>query len=183
MTASDFEMLLQIIGCKTAQTDTKYWAAIPLFIQLAVTFRYLARSEYIFKISKQSTSAVIPEVCEALIDILSTYVKESDCNQFYSVLYFVRYGNIICQAYTSTVWKLNDHLHTKCYLTYTFSKSHIFSIAKKCAGSKCWVTCNWLQDRLYTDGEEFDDEAQLWWSSATVTREWEHAEYVPEAPE
>jgi hypothetical protein len=24
MTASDFEMLLQIIGCKTAQTDTKY---------------------------------------------------------------------------------------------------------------------------------------------------------------
>jgi hypothetical protein len=118
----------QIIGYKIAQTDTKYWTAIhvPLLIQLAVTFRYLARCKsftnlvYTFMISKKSTSAVIPEVCEALIDALRTYVKVSDCNEFYSMLYFVRYGNRICSPYTSTVSKSSNHLHTTCYLTYTF---------------------------------------------------------------
>jgi len=40
---------------------------------------------YTFKISKQSTPEIIPEVCEALIDALRTYVKVSDCNQLYSM--------------------------------------------------------------------------------------------------
>ena len=40
---------------------------------------------YTFKISKQSTVAIIPKVCEALIDARGTYVKVSDCNQFYSM--------------------------------------------------------------------------------------------------
>jgi hypothetical protein len=72
MTTSDFEILRQIIGCKIAQTKRQYRAAIPPFIQLAVTFRYLASDKsfinhtYTFKISKQSTSAVIPKVCVKL---------------------------------------------------------------------------------------------------------------------
>jgi len=38
-----------------------------------------------FKISKQSTPEIIPEVCEALIDALRSHVKVGDCNQFYSM--------------------------------------------------------------------------------------------------
>jgi len=83
MTPYDFEILRQIIGCKIAQTKRQYRAAVPPFIQLAVTFRYLASGESFtnhmytrtFKISEQSTSAVIPKVCEALIDTLRTYVN------------------------------------------------------------------------------------------------------------
>jgi hypothetical protein len=181
MSPSDFEMLWQIIGCKTAQTKRQYRTAILPFIQLAFMFRYLASGEsftnliYTFQISKQSTSAVIPEVCEALIDALRTYVKVSDCNQFYSM----------CRTLwdPTTVWTLSNHWHTMCFVTYTFSKSHVLSIAKKCADMECWITCNWLEDRLYTDGEEFDEDAPFWWSSAAVTREWEHGECVPEAPQ
>lgn len=74
-----------------AKIDTKYRAAIPLFIQLAVIFGYLASGEsftnlmYMFKISKQSTSPIIPELCEALTDALRTYVKVSNCSTFYSM--------------------------------------------------------------------------------------------------
>ena len=72
MTPYDFEILRQIIGCKIAQTKRQYRAAIPPFIQLAVTFRYLASDEsfinhmYTFKISKQSTYVVIPKLCVKL---------------------------------------------------------------------------------------------------------------------
>lgn len=81
MTSSDFETLLQIIGCKISRTDTKHRAAIPRSIRLAVTLKYFASGEsftslmHIFKIYKQSMSAVIPEVCETPIDALKTYVK------------------------------------------------------------------------------------------------------------
>ena len=74
-----------------AKTDTKYLAAIPLLIRLAVTFRYLASGEsftnlmYMFKISKQSTSAIISEMCEALTDALRTNIKISNCSKFYSM--------------------------------------------------------------------------------------------------
>ena len=87
----NFGMVWQIIGCKMAKTDTQYRAAIPLLIWLAVTFRYLASGEsftnlmYMFKISKQSTSAIISEMCEALTDALRTNIKISNCSKFYSM--------------------------------------------------------------------------------------------------
>jgi hypothetical protein len=30
---------------------------------------------YVFKISKQSISVIVPEVCEVLIDVLKNYLK------------------------------------------------------------------------------------------------------------
>ena len=53
-------------------------------IQINIVVRYLASGEsftslmYTFKISKQSISAIIPEVCEALINALKTYIKVSN---------------------------------------------------------------------------------------------------------
>lgn len=91
MTPYDFEKSLQIIRCKISWTDTQYQAVIPPSIQLAILLRYLASGEsftslmYTFKISKQSISAIIPEMCEAVISALKPYIKVSNCNQFYSV--------------------------------------------------------------------------------------------------
>jgi hypothetical protein len=103
MTPHDFKKSLQIIRCKISRTYTQYWAAIPPSIQLAVILRYLASGEsftslmYTFQTSKQSISAIIPEVCKAVIKALKPYIKLSNCSQFYScVLYFVRYRKRIC---------------------------------------------------------------------------------------
>jgi hypothetical protein len=91
MTPYDFETSLQIIRCKISWTDLQYWAVIPPSIQLAVMLRYLASGKsftslmYTFKISKQSISAIIPEVCEAVINALKPYIKVRNCNHFYSV--------------------------------------------------------------------------------------------------
>jgi hypothetical protein len=35
--------------------------------------------------SPDSPHVIIPEVCEALIDAIRTYVKVSECNHFYSM--------------------------------------------------------------------------------------------------
>jgi len=44
---------------------------------------------YTIKISKQSISAVIQEVCEAVTKALKPYIKISNCNQFYSVCFIL----------------------------------------------------------------------------------------------
>ncbi|GFG40238.1 hypothetical protein Cfor_09826 [Coptotermes formosanus] len=81
MTKSDFEILSQKIGPIIQRKDTKYREEIPASIRLAVTVKYLASGDsftsltYTFKISKQSISMIVPEVCEALIAALKEYVK------------------------------------------------------------------------------------------------------------
>lgn len=76
MTPYDFEKSLQIIHCKISRTDTQYRMSIPLSVQLAVMLRYLASGKsltslmYTFNISKQSITALIPEVCESVINAL-----------------------------------------------------------------------------------------------------------------
>lgn len=61
--------------------DTNMRQAIPSQIRLAVTLRYLATGDsyttlmYLFHISKQSISKIIPEVCKSIIDALKEYVK------------------------------------------------------------------------------------------------------------
>jgi hypothetical protein len=60
MTASDFELLVTIIGSKVSRQDTNYRKSITVNERLAVTLRFLATGDsyqsiiYLFKISKQS---------------------------------------------------------------------------------------------------------------------------------
>ncbi|KAJ8879283.1 hypothetical protein PR048_019890 [Dryococelus australis] len=83
MTKSDFEELLHLVVPKITKGNTNYRLAIPPSIRLAVGLRFIATGDsytslmYLFKISKQSVSVIVPEVCEALIEALHKYCKVS----------------------------------------------------------------------------------------------------------
>lgn len=81
MSANDFEYLLQKISQIVAKQDTDWRDAIPVKVRLAVTLRYLATGDsyrslhYLFKISSQIISKIVPEVCSALNKVLKDLVK------------------------------------------------------------------------------------------------------------
>ena len=83
MTPSDFEYLLNKIGKKIEKQDTVLRKAISAQDRLALTLRFLATGDsysslqYLFRISKQSISSIIPEVCQALADVLKENIKVS----------------------------------------------------------------------------------------------------------
>lgn len=81
MSCSDFEYLLQKITPMVIKQDTYWRDAIPVKVRLAVTLRYLATGDsyrslhYLFKISSQVISIIVPEVCLALNKVLKNIVK------------------------------------------------------------------------------------------------------------
>ncbi|KAL4125919.1 hypothetical protein QTP88_010156 [Uroleucon formosanum] len=81
LTKPDFEELLRLVASKISKKNINYRAAIPPLIRLAVTLRYLATGDsftslmYLFKISKQSISTIVPEVCEAIFEVLKGYCQ------------------------------------------------------------------------------------------------------------
>jgi hypothetical protein len=83
MTKTDFEELLLLVAPKIMKKNTNYQAAVPPSVRLAVTLRFLATGDsytslmYLFKISKQCISMTVPEVCEAIIEVLHGYCQVS----------------------------------------------------------------------------------------------------------
>jgi len=83
MTASDFKLLLQLIGPSIKKQDTNMREAIPISMRLAVTLHFLATGDsyhtlmYIFRISLPAISTIIQEVCQAVIKSLKGYVEVS----------------------------------------------------------------------------------------------------------
>nr|CAI5830212.1 unnamed protein product [Callosobruchus analis] len=78
---TDFEILLNKVGELIQKKDTTFRCSISAKERLAVTFRFLASRDsyqslsYLFKISPQIISTIIPEVCDALIVALSEHLK------------------------------------------------------------------------------------------------------------
>lgn len=81
MSAADFEYILQLIEPHIKKKDTSWREAIPAKVRLAVTLRFLATGDsykslhFLFKISSQVISLIVPEVCEAICEALKNYVK------------------------------------------------------------------------------------------------------------
>lgn len=94
MSFEDFEYLLRKIEPYISKKDTKWRKAIPAKERLAVTLRFLATGDsfkslhYLFKISPQLISNIVPEVCTALIKVLEDSIKV--CNRaFVSLIIWV----------------------------------------------------------------------------------------------
>lgn len=83
MSEPDFVFLLNAIKDKIARQDTCFRKAVPAEERLALTLRFLASGDsftslqYLWRISKQLISEIVPEVCQALVDILKEYIKVS----------------------------------------------------------------------------------------------------------
>jgi len=81
MTASDFELLLQLIGQSIKKQDTNLREAITISTRLAVTLRFLATGEsyhtlmYIFRLSVPAVLTIVPELCKAVIKSLKGYLE------------------------------------------------------------------------------------------------------------
>ncbi|XP_043264894.1 uncharacterized protein LOC122404736 [Colletes gigas] len=82
-----FDELLEMLTSKIQKEDTRYRSAIPASERLAVTLNFLATGNsysslaLTFKISKQSISNIVPEVCAAIIDVLKDYVKTPESEE------------------------------------------------------------------------------------------------------
>lgn len=86
MSEEDFFLLLNCIKSRIERQNTSYRKAIPAEERLALTLRFLATGDsftslqYLFKVSKQLISEIVPEVCQAIIECLSDYVQVSNNN-------------------------------------------------------------------------------------------------------
>lgn len=84
MSSTDFEKIINLIGPKIVKQDTNMRPAISVTVRLAITLRFLATGDsysslqYLFSISKQIISCIIPEFCMALVEVLKEYVKVSN---------------------------------------------------------------------------------------------------------
>lgn len=74
---------MELISPKVEKMDTHLRQAITVKERLALTLRFLATGDsftslqYLFRVSKQSISAIVPDVCNAIIESLGEYVKVS----------------------------------------------------------------------------------------------------------
>lgn len=87
MSTVDFEFLLNKISPLIARQDTQLRTAVAARIRLAITLRYLATGDsfqslhFLFKVSPQLISTIVPEVCAALNQVLQTEIQVSLCNE------------------------------------------------------------------------------------------------------
>lgn len=82
LTPEMFTKLLNLVKPIIEKKDT-FRKTIPPKERLAMTLRYLATGDsytsiaYLFKVSKQIVSLIIPSVCEAIAQVLKEYIKVS----------------------------------------------------------------------------------------------------------
>lgn len=83
MSAVDFEFLLNEIGPLIRKRDTNMRKAIPVQERFCVALRFFATGDsfeslsYLFKMSPQTVSTCVFEVCNALCQVLQDQIKVS----------------------------------------------------------------------------------------------------------
>lgn len=101
MSIRDFEFLLNRIEPLIKKNDTQMRMAIPPKIRLAITLRYLATGDsyrslhFLFKVSHQVISVIVPEVCRAIISVLKDQIKVSKKNSIKKKIYLKIIGSSI----------------------------------------------------------------------------------------
>ncbi|XP_049886409.1 uncharacterized protein LOC126380871 [Pectinophora gossypiella] len=81
MSFADFEYLPNKISPLISKQDTDFRDAIPAKYRLAITLRFIASGDsykslhYLFKVSSQIISKIIPEVCKAINQVLRDEIK------------------------------------------------------------------------------------------------------------
>lgn len=83
LSIEDFQILIELVGPKIQKRDTNFRECIPCKERLAITLRFLATGDsftslsYLFKVSKQSISTIVNEVCKALVETLKDHIYVS----------------------------------------------------------------------------------------------------------
>lgn len=81
MSKTIFFFLLKMIEPDIVKQNTKFREAVPPNIKLLITLRYLATGDsfsslmYLFRVSKQYISAMLPVVLKAIVKALKKYIK------------------------------------------------------------------------------------------------------------
>lgn len=80
MSSSDFEYILDKISPIISKNDTQFREAVPAKTRLAITLRFLAtgnsyKSLHFYSVSSQLISQIVPEVCNAINDLLKGEIK------------------------------------------------------------------------------------------------------------
>lgn len=89
MNSSEFEYLQNLVGAKIGKLDTNFRKSVSVTERLAVTLRFLASgSSYkslgdVFKLSDQVISIIVPQVCEALNEVLQECIKVCKSNNIF----------------------------------------------------------------------------------------------------
>nr|CAI5828060.1 unnamed protein product [Callosobruchus analis] len=82
MSFEDFENLLNKVSPLIAKQNTRLRKVIPPQVRLAITFGDSFDSlYYLFKISPQLISEIVPEVCHALNEVLKEKIKIPSCEE------------------------------------------------------------------------------------------------------
>jgi hypothetical protein len=83
MSKTNFYKVLGIVEPMITKQNTRFRESVPAEMKLAITLRYLATRDsfmslmYLFKVSKQFISSMLPAVLKAVIESLQNNVKVS----------------------------------------------------------------------------------------------------------
>ena len=102
MSKTNFYMRLGIVETMITKQNTRFRESVPAEMKLAITLRYLAAGDsfmslmYLFKVSKQFLSSMLPAVLKAIIERLQDYVKLSFLLLYYFKVKNTFYTVVIC---------------------------------------------------------------------------------------
>lgn len=106
MSTVDFEFLLNKIGPLITKRDTNMRKAIPIQERFCVALRFFATGDsfkslsYLFKISPQTVSTCVFDVCNALCHVLQDQIKVSI--NIFSHIFLIVFSIIIKSFLTET---------------------------------------------------------------------------------